>query len=278
MGVFGRKLTDQERAEELFSPYIDGQVTAGEKQFLERYLADHAEAREKLALLRAAVEMTRALPPVKAPRSFVLPRSMARTPSLAVRVYPALRFATAAAVALFAFALIGDLATSSRLQLAAPAPEMVLSERLREQTEPTSAPAAEFAPVMPAATAAAQFAPATPAAMATATPASQGTPAPEAPAGAPAFDSSAATGESAPPVEATAGATEPAMARQLEPAATVEASADRSTTKAAEPGPASSVEQPPPVQVDALRLAVPALALLAAVLGVATLIIRRRAR
>jgi len=106
MGLFGRKLTDQERAEELFSPYIDGQATAEEKQFLERYLADHPEAREELKLLQAAVQMTKKLPPVKAPRSFVLPRSMARQPSLAVRMYPALRFATVAAMALFATTLI----------------------------------------------------------------------------------------------------------------------------------------------------------------------------
>jgi len=268
MGLFGRKLTDRERAEELFSPYIDGQATAEEKQFLERYLADHPEAREELELLQAAVQMTKTLPAVKAPRSFVLPRSMARQPSLAVRMYPALRFATVAAMALFAFALLGDLATSSRLQLAAPAPEMLLSERSREQTEPTSAPAAALAPAAPAA-------------MLTATPAPQSTQAPEAPAGAPAFDSSAATSEPGSPAAPTAGATEPAMARQGEVAVTVEASADQSAMKAApasQPESTSSVEQPPPAQVDALRLAVLVLSGLAVVLGATTLIIRRRAR
>ncbi|HET7087719.1 MAG TPA: hypothetical protein VFL17_03625 [Anaerolineae bacterium] len=266
MGLFGRKLTDQERAEELFSPYIDGQVTAGEKQFLERYLADHPEAHEKFELLQAAVQMTKTLPPVKAPRSFVLPRSMARKPSLAVRMYPVLRFATVAAMALFAFALIGDLTTSSRLQLAAPAREMVLSERSRELTEPAaSAPAAQL------------FA-ATPAAMPTATPAPQATPAPGA-VGAPAnVDATTAAEEPAPPSEQATAIADSRGAHLEQPTPTVEASADASAMKAEEPESISITEQPPPVQVDALRLAVLALAGLAAVLGVTTLIIRRRVR
>ena len=264
MGLFGSKLTDQERAEELFSPYIDGQVTAGEKQFLERYLADHPEAREKFELLQAAVYMTKTLPPVKAPRSFVLPRSMARKPSLAVRMYPALRFATVAAMALFAFALIGDLTTSSRLQLAARAPEMVLSERSREQTEPAaSAPAAQFAPAAPAATA---------------TPAPQATQAPGAVGAAAGDNATAVAEEPALPAEQATPITDSMRAQLEQPAPTVEASADQSAMKAAESESTSSAEQPPPVQVDALRLAVLMLAGLAVALGVTTLIIRRRAR
>jgi anti-sigma factor RsiW len=258
MGLFGRKLADQERAEELFSPYIDGQVTAEEKQFLERYLADHPEAREKFELLQAAVHMTKTLPLVKAPRSFVLPRSMARKPSLAVRMYPALRFATVAAMALFAFALIGDLTTSSRLQLAAPAPERVLSARSSEVAEPTSPPAA-------------QLFVATPAAMPTATPA------PEAGAASP-VDATAVAEQPAPPAE-QATATADSAGLQLEQAApTVEASADQSAMKADESESTSGAQQPPLAQVDALRLAVLALAGLAVALGVTTLIIRRRVR
>ena len=262
MGLFGSKLTDQERAEELFSPYIDVQVTAGEKQFLERYLADHPETREKFELLQAAVQMTKTLPPVKAPRSFVLPRSMARKPSLAVRMYPALRFATVAAMALFAFALIGDLTTSSRLQLAARAPEMVLSERSREQTEPAaSAPAAQLAPAAPAATA---------------TPAPQATQAPGAVGAAAGVDATAVAEEPALPAEQATAIADSRRAQPEQPAPTVEASADQSAMKAAESESTSSAEQPPPAQVDALRLAVLTLAGLAAVLGVTTLIIRRR--
>ena len=59
MRLLGRKLTDEQRAEELFSPYIDGQVNAEERRFLERHLADHPEAREKFELLKAAVQMTK---------------------------------------------------------------------------------------------------------------------------------------------------------------------------------------------------------------------------
>ena len=104
MGFLGNKLTDEERAEELFSPYLDNQVTAEERKFLEQYLANHPEAHAKLNMLTAAVQMTKTLPTVKAPRSFVLPRSMARKPALALRLYPMMRLATVAATALFIFA------------------------------------------------------------------------------------------------------------------------------------------------------------------------------
>jgi hypothetical protein len=264
MGLFGKKLADQERAEELFSPYIDGQVTAEEKRFLERYLADHRETREKFELLQAAVHMTKTLPPVKAPRSFVLPRSMARKPSLAVRLYPALRFATVAAVALFAFALIGDLTTSSRLQFASRASEMVLSERSRQQAEPTAAPAAELAPAAPEA-------------MATATPAPQATQTPEA-LGAAAADATAVAEEPALSAEQATPITDSLRSQLAQPTPTVEASADQSAMKNAEPDSTSSAEQPPPAPVDVLRLSVLGLAGLAVVLGVTTLIIRRRVR
>jgi hypothetical protein len=125
MGFLSNKLTDEERAEELFSPYLDNQVTAEERKFLEWYLADHPEARTQLNMLKAAVQMTKTLPPVKAPRSFVLPRSMARKPALALRLYPMMRLATVAATALFIFAAAGDLATMSRFAPAASAPQSV---------------------------------------------------------------------------------------------------------------------------------------------------------
>lgn len=137
MGWLGRKSRDTERAEELFSPYIDGQVSAEERAFLERYLAEHTEARAKFEMLKRAVQLTRTLPAVKPPRSFVLPRSMARKPSAAVRMYAVMRFATAAAMVLLAFAVIGDLATSSQLALRATSPNILSSAQATPATTAT---------------------------------------------------------------------------------------------------------------------------------------------
>lgn len=119
MGLLGKKLTDEEKAAELFSPYLDDRVTAKERMFLEGYFADHPESRQKFELLKTTVEMTKSLPAVKAPRSFVLPRSMERKPSFTLRLYSVMRVATVAATALFAFALLGDLTNTSRFSLPA---------------------------------------------------------------------------------------------------------------------------------------------------------------
>lgn len=273
MGLLGKKLTDAQRAEELFSPYIDKQVTTAERQFLERYLADHPEAREKFELLQAAVKMTRSLPQVKAPRSFVLPRSMARKPSLTLRLYPAMRFATVAAAALFAFALVGDLATSSRLAASQPAAEMLLSARSAAPQEASAEP--DQAPLQ---------APA---------PAPTETPAPLAPAGAPAAPTGAptatqsaaaeraaqSTGAAADSQSTEAAAEPPAIAElaaPTEPAPVAEqsglAEADASALKTSE----AETESAPVQQIDILRLAVFVLAGLAIALAATTLILSRR--
>ena len=157
MGFLGRRLTDKERAEELFSPYLDGQVTDEERMFLERYLAAQPQAREKFDLLKAAVQLTKSLPPVKAPRSFVLPRSLARKLSPALRVYPVMRLAPVAAMALFACAFARDLATQSRFIASAPdvvsaTPEAGLMAATLEATTATPEPPAALEAAAPAST------------------------------------------------------------------------------------------------------------------------------
>jgi hypothetical protein len=273
MGWLGRKLSDAQRAEELFSPYIDGQVTADEQRFLERYLADHPEAREKFELLRAAVNMTRSLPQVKAPRSFVLPRSMARRPALAVRLYPAMRLATVAAMALFIFAVVGDLATTSRLAPVAPLADMVLSRSAA--VEATSIPATE-APAAPMAAAL------TPTAAPTASPAP---PAVESALPAETEDGSRASEEAAEPTAlaqmtapaesepgAQQDATEFALVATPEPEATPAANRADDASKFAE------MQVPGAAQVDVLRLTVIGLGAASVILLAATLLLRQRVR
>ncbi|HLF26507.1 MAG TPA: hypothetical protein VJG32_09225 [Anaerolineae bacterium] len=260
MSFLRNKRSDEERAEELFSSYIDGQVTAEERRFLERYLSGQPEARAKFELLKQAVQLTKTLPPVKAPRSFVLPRSMARKPSLALRLYPALRFATVAAMALFVFALAGDLVTSSRLAAPAAAPEMLLSSKSSATETPEQPTAEAFALQVPAPTAAPEPTLAPSDAMTdTATPA---------PPAASELVTPTET-ELAEPDESRLGALAPT------PTATADQSAGvQNYASTEEPAPAT----PALAQFDALRAIVIALAGAAVVLGTTTLVLRRRIR
>jgi len=249
MGVFGRKSTDGERAEELFSPYLDGQVSPQERMFLERYLAEHPETRAKFELAKQAVQLTQTLPPVKPPRSFVLPRSMARKPSPAMRLYPVMRLATVAAMALFVFALVGDLATSSRLAPTAETQSVALSIQPTESPD-TAAPEALLseAPAPTATLEAAGAARSDAAATATVP---------------------AAADAAAPAVTATPAATQDAAKMLAVTAESSESFAD--TSVAGQPSAA-------PDSVDVLRTSVFALAGLTLVLAAATLVVRQRAR
>lgn len=104
---------DHMRAEELISAYLDNQVTAAEKQFFERHLASCADCRAQLEVTRSMVTALRAMPTVKAPRSFVLPRALAKQPKRSIFAwYPALRLATVVAAIVFMIVFAGDLLTT----------------------------------------------------------------------------------------------------------------------------------------------------------------------
>jgi hypothetical protein len=145
---------DHIRAEELFSAYIDHHITAGEQQFVERHVAQCADCRVKLEATRATVTALHNLPAVKAPRSFVLPRSMERQarPSI-VAWYPALRLATVFAVIAFVIVFAGDLLTLrggalnvATAPLAAPAPAMATAPAVAMQPIEPPAAAPQSAP------------------------------------------------------------------------------------------------------------------------------------
>ena len=105
---------DHLKAEELFSAYIDNRVTADEQSFVERHTAACADCHAKLQAARSLVAAMRAMPVVKAPRSFVLPREMARQPQRSILAwYSALRLATALAVVALVLVFAGDLFTAS---------------------------------------------------------------------------------------------------------------------------------------------------------------------
>jgi hypothetical protein len=95
------------------------------------------------------------MPAVKAPRSFVLPREMAKQPQRSfLSLYPALRLATVVAAMAFVVLFAGDLlinqiggvSTSQSIPAAAPAPvAMQAPEMARQAVAPTQEPAAATA-------------------------------------------------------------------------------------------------------------------------------------
>jgi anti-sigma factor RsiW len=134
----------------MFSAYLDGRVTDGERAFVERHLEVCVDCARHLTTLRATVAAVREMPKVHAPRSFALPRSMAKQSQIAPWLYPFLRAATAVAAFLFALTVAGDLFLRSSLTASTPvalAPTSVVmqSEALRS-AQPATAPAVASAP------------------------------------------------------------------------------------------------------------------------------------
>lgn len=260
---------DHTRAEELFSAYIDQRATADEKAFVERHVAACADCRAKLDATRAMVAALRALPQVKAPRSFVLPKEMERKarPSI-LSWYPALRVATALAAVAFIITFAGDLITPRPgtvamipMQASAPAQPTHMAEPTLKQAAPAEAPApAAPAPAAPAGDAA-RVSP---------------TPTPEtltaAGAAEPVTDTATMTESMALAMEAAPEATpeNPATAEAVQPYS-AEAAPDGTAASNQAVAPAEAAAP----QTDWLRVAEIVLGGLMIVLGAATLIVRR---
>ena len=118
--------SEHERVEALLSTYLDGRTTKAERASIEQHLKSCESCTRSLAMLRATVAAVREMPHVRAPRSFALPRSMAKQPRSAPWLYPLLRTATAIATFLFVVVVAGDLYTrftlfSTSAPMAAPA-------------------------------------------------------------------------------------------------------------------------------------------------------------
>jgi anti-sigma factor RsiW len=134
----------------MFSAYLDGRVTDAERAVVERHLEVCVDCAQHLTTLRATVAAVREMPKVHAPRSFALPRSMAKQSQIVPWLYPFLRAATAVAAFLFALTVAGDLFLRSALTASTPvalAPTSVVmqSEALRS-AQPATAPAVASAP------------------------------------------------------------------------------------------------------------------------------------
>ncbi len=278
---------DHTRAEELISAYLDKRLSAEEKVFFERHIASCADCRAQLETTRSMVAALRAMPPVKAPRSFVLPRETARRSAAQPRrsfltLYPALRLATVMAAVAFAVLFASDLliarsgggtARQSSLPAAAPVPleaqAPTVSHEFAPAPEPTMAP-------MPTMTEAASDAATNSAGVGTEPPA--GAPAPKAAV----IETTTLTATMAMSVLAPTGTTTATAETAMRTQATVEATPEPAGTLHDQQGGAVSglsaqsnfvAAQP---AIDPLRIVEIALLVLAVVLGIATLIVRRK--
>jgi len=262
---------EHNRAEELISAYLDKRVSTEEQAFFDRHIASCADCRAQLEATRTMVAALQAMPMVRAPRSFVLPREMARQPRRSfLSLYPALRLATVVAAMAFVVLFAGDLlinrsggsSAPQSIPAAAPAPIVMQAQVAPREAAPTQEPAAAEA-YNAAATAPAELAaPAAEAARAGAavtmtesTAMSMPTATPEA----------TALADRALPAQkmlrATPTPTEPMLGQQAAPAAEQPAQADRVDAA---------------FTIDPLRIIEIALLVLATVLGIATLVARRK--
>jgi len=102
-------MNHSDRTLELLSCYIDGRLSREEREELERHLAACERCREELQSLRWTVGLLHALPMVRVPRSFAIPRPSARGTGVALFW---LRTATALAAALLLIVISADLLQS----------------------------------------------------------------------------------------------------------------------------------------------------------------------
>ncbi len=264
--------SDHTRAEELISAYLDKRVSAEEREFFERHVASCANCRSQLEATRSMVAALRAMPAVKAPRSFVLPREVARPPRRSfLSLYPALRLATVLAAAAFVVLFAGDLLISRSsgtgalpaIPAVAPAPAALQAPGAARQAAPTQEPAAAGAATNAATAPARAAAPAAGvAAQLSATEAMTESTAMSMLAATP---EATAQADNAPQAQMKLGATPNPAGPLLD---------QRARPAAEQPAQANRVEAAP--AIDLLRVAEITLLALAVVLGIATLVARRR--
>lgn len=127
----GSKDTGHEYVKERLSAYLDGQLLGQELRTVEEHLAACPSCRWDLDTLRQTVLLTRNMPTMPVPRSFVLPvpaTAPARAARPRWRLVPAFQLATALVALLLFFAVAGDLALTGLQPASMPAPSLMQEE------------------------------------------------------------------------------------------------------------------------------------------------------
>jgi predicted anti-sigma-YlaC factor YlaD len=278
---------EHQRVEDLISAYLDQQVTAEERQFFERHIAACANCRAQLDATRSMVAALRAMPSVKAPRSFVLPREMAKQPKRSIFAwYPTLRLATALAAIAFVVLFAGDLLISQagsgaapRLSVPAAAPAPLMEKPAEVMKAPAATQAVQPAPTRPPAAGASNAVATEPGVAASAPPA--GTAAKAAPTEtAITVDAMSATVAMPTATPEMTAVPKVAMAPSPAPEATSEAATETQVERSAEPAVeqpvATAAMAPAAPTIEPIRVIELALLGLVIVLGAAMLIARRK--
>ncbi len=139
--------------DELLSAYIDGQVTAAERQRVEQALAADAQIRERYETLRMTVNLMQNTPPMRVPRTFVLSEAQVlaaggrvkgvEQPGFWERLFPRFMPLATAAVALLLVALLSvDFLPGLTGGMTAPQPAM---QKMSREMEIAAAPVADQA-------------------------------------------------------------------------------------------------------------------------------------
>jgi len=137
----------RERMDELLSAYIDGALSPRERARLEARLAQDADLRARLESLQRTVALVRGMPPLRAPRNFLLTPAMVRRPApVARRLAPALTFATAISGLLCVLLLVGNLLSAGWGGMGAAAPAPMVAYEGTPQVLETGEPGAKKAP------------------------------------------------------------------------------------------------------------------------------------
>jgi len=136
--------TEHQYIEEQLSAYLDGELSAQERQAVQRHLAACETCRWNLETLKQTVQWTRDLPSVPIPRVFTIPAPAqpvrARQRSWSV---PLLQGATALVALLLVFAFVGDFALTGLMPASAPEPVVLLERQAVDvaATQPVEAEA-----------------------------------------------------------------------------------------------------------------------------------------
>jgi hypothetical protein len=143
----------QARIDEALSAYLDGELSPQERMRLETRLARDPQLRQRLEGLQQTVTLVQQLPPMEAPRNFLLSSSMVGQkrepprPTPRRWLAPALTFASAlSGLMLVAFLILSGLGGYTNLETDEP---LEVAMETTQQAEEIEAPMPESLPVPP---------------------------------------------------------------------------------------------------------------------------------
>lgn len=105
--MFKRK-SECQRVQGMLSPYIDGQLSASDREGMEGHLEGCQACRRELESLRATVNLLHRVTMASPPRSFAIAKAAPKALPAAVWSFRVLRVATAIAALLLVFVFAGD--------------------------------------------------------------------------------------------------------------------------------------------------------------------------